>query len=363
MADQDLWVTLQHLNLGSERTPLRLSSEATNQRDAEHRLSLIVKGLHSSQNPAGIRVMMPKIWKLEGRITSRINEDGSVQFFFKQEHQLLTILDNGPWTYKDWLVVVDRWTRRAYPDYLRIIRFWVKILNLPDDSRNDRVVSEVGGILGHVDEIHIQQPTSEQAGEVWVRVPIDISTKLTFARYFHLDASGEPILIRYVYDKLRRFCTACGSLNHLASGCNVQIPEPEQLQLPAPAQNPALEGTIANENQLVDSSRTPTEVADDTMGETVGSNLNMDISDQQANDGVLGESMNFVHPDSLADRVNLTFAVREVGAASAQVIERGTKRKAPDTDDETSTTRRRTRDFLIAQDQGEVATPKPPQPE
>ncbi|KAG7543502.1 hypothetical protein ISN45_Aa07g034130 [Arabidopsis thaliana x Arabidopsis arenosa] len=136
MADQDLWVTLQHLNLGSERTPLRLSSEATNQRDAEHRLSLIVKGLHSSQNPAGIKVMMPKIWKLEGRITSRINEDGSVQFFFKQEHQLLTILDNGPWTYKDWLVVVDRWTRRTYPDYLRIIRFWVKILNLPDDSRN-----------------------------------------------------------------------------------------------------------------------------------------------------------------------------------------------------------------------------------
>ncbi|CAE6132178.1 unnamed protein product [Arabidopsis arenosa] len=289
MADQDLWVTLQHLNLGSERTPLRLSSEATNQRDAEHRLSLIVKGLHSSQNPAGIKVMMPKIWKLEGRITSGINEDGSVQFFFKQEHQLLTILDNGPWTYKDWLVVVDRWTRRTYPDYLRIIRFWVKILNLPDDSRNDRVVSEVGGVLGHVDEIHIQQPTSEQAGEVWVRVPIDISAKLTFA-----------------------------SLNHLASGCNVQIPEPEQLQVLAPAQNPAPEGTLANENQLVDSSRTPTEVADDTMGETVGSNLNMDISDQQVHDGVPGESMNFMHPDSLTDRINLTFAVREVDAASAQ---------------------------------------------
>lgn len=70
-----------------------------------------------------------------------------------------------------------------------------------------------------------------------------------------------------------------------------------------------------------------------------------------------------MHPDSLTDRINLTFAVREVGAASAQVIDRGTKRKAPDADDETSTTRRRTREFLTSQDQGEVATPKPPQPE
>ncbi|KAG7572532.1 Reverse transcriptase domain [Arabidopsis suecica] len=314
MADQDLWVALQHLNLGLERSPLKLSTEAKKTRDTAHQLSLIVKGLHPSQNPAGIKVMMPKIWKLEGRITSRINEDGSVQFFFKQEHQLLTVLDNGPWTYKDWLVVVDRWTRRNHPDYLRIIRFWVRILNLPDDSKDDRIINEIGGILGHVDEIHIQQPTADQAGEIWVRVPIDISGKLTFARYFHVDDSQEPILIRYIYDKLRRFCSSCGSLTHLATACPEHNVEADRLQLPAP--DPTLADNLDMAHHQENRPRTPTEGADDTMGETVGSNLHMDVSETQQQSG---------------------------SQASVPTQERGTKRKVEDlaSEDEVSTTRRK----------------------
>ncbi|CAE6123705.1 unnamed protein product [Arabidopsis arenosa] len=358
MADQDLWYSLQNLNLGSERAPLKLSSEAKNRRDAEHQLSLVVKGLHPSQNPAGIKVMMPKIWKLEGRITSRINDDGSVQFFFKREHQLLTVLDNGPWTYKDWLVVVDRWSRRQYPDFLRIIRFWVRILNLPDDSRNERMIDEIGGVLGHVEEVHIQQPSADKPGEVWVRIPFDISGKLLFARYFQLDDSGNPTLIRYIYDKLRRFCSICGSLTHQASGCNSQIPEAEPLQLPAPIQGPHPEGSPAIGNQQVDEPHTPTDVADDTMGETVGSNLQMDVSENQTYNAAQGEYMDFTHPGDITDRVNQTFAVREIGSASVPVQDRGTKRKnMEDADeDEVSTSRRKPNETLSKQAQGEDIT-------
>ncbi|CAL9224802.1 unnamed protein product, partial [Arabidopsis halleri] len=341
MADQDLWVALQHLNLGLERSPLKLSTEAKKTRDTAHQLSLIVKGLHPSQNPAGIKVMMPKIWKLEGRITSRINEDGSVQFFFKQEHQLLTVLDNGPWTYKDWLVVVDRWTRRNHPDYLRIIRFWVRILNLPDDSKDDRIINEIGGILGHVDEIHIQQPTADQAGEIWVRVPIDISGKLTFARYFHVDDSQEPILIRYIYDKLRRFCSSCGSLTHLATACPEHNVEADRLQLPAP--DPTLADNLDMAHHQENRPRTPTEGADDTMGETVGSNLHMDVSETQQQSGSQGEFMDFVHPGGLQENINQALVVREDGAASVPAQDRGTKRKVEDlaSEDNVSTTRRK----------------------
>lgn len=309
--------------------------------------------------------MMPKIWKLEGRITSRINDDGSVQFFFKREHQLLTVLDNGPWTYKDWLVVVDRWSRRQYPDFLQIIRFWVRILNLPDDSRNERMIDEIGGVLGHVEEVHIQQPSADKPGEVWVRIPFDISGKLLFAGYFQLDDSGNPTLIRYIYDKLRRFCSICGSLTHQASGCNSQIPEAEPLQLPAPIQGPHPEGAPAIGNQQVDEPHTPTDVADDTMGETVGSNLQMDVSENQTYNAAQGEDMDFTHPGDITDIVNQTFAVREIGSASIPVQDRGTKRKnMEDADeDEVSTSRRKPNETLSKQAQGEVETPKPPQPE
>ncbi|CAL9217594.1 unnamed protein product, partial [Arabidopsis halleri] len=348
MADQNLWLALQHLNLGSERSPLKISSDTKNKRDAEHRLSLVVKDLHPSQNPAGIKVMMPKIWKLEGRITSRINEDGFVQFFFKKEHHLLNVLDNGPWTYKDWLVVVDRWTRRSLPDYLRIIRFWVKILNIPNDSKDESSINEIGEVLGHVDEIHIQQPTADRAGEVCVRVPIEITEKLIFARYFRFEDYGEPVLIRFIYDKLRRFCSVCGSITHLAAACNIQAQEVEQFQLPAPApiQDPDSQGTQGRANQMEDIPHTPTEVAGDTMGVPVGYNLNMDISENQQQRGAQGDLLDFVHPDNVQDRINVTFAVRELGSASVPVPERGIKRKIEATaaEDKVSTSRRRTQE-------------------
>ncbi|XP_020886212.1 uncharacterized protein LOC110229748 [Arabidopsis lyrata subsp. lyrata] len=350
MADKELWISLQNLNLGLEHSPLKISNDAKNRRDAEHRLSLVVQGLHPSQNPAGIKVMMPKIWKLEGRVTSRINDDGSVQFFFRHEHQLLTVLDNGPWTYKDWLVVVDRWTRRNYPDFLRIIRFWVKILNLPDDSKSDSVIREVGGVLGHVDEVHIQQPSADQVGEVRVRVPIDVDDRLLFARYFNLDDSRPPVLIRFVYDKLRRFCSTCGGLNHLATHCNFQVQEAEHLQLPPPIPVPVA-------HHMVDQPYTPTEGANDTMGETVGSNLNMEVSENQDQNNSQGEDMEFTHPSEVQDTVNAIFEIQEMGVGSVFGQNRGTKRKVNDSADaeQASTSNKRI--------QGEVDTPKPPSPE
>ncbi|CAL9242262.1 unnamed protein product, partial [Arabidopsis halleri] len=343
MADKDLWISLQNLNLGLERSPLKLSIEANRKRDATHRLSLVVKGLHSSQNPAGIKVMMPKIWKLEGCITSRINEDGSVQFFFTQEHQMLTVLDNGPWTYKDWLVVVDQWTRRNLPDYLRIIPFWVKLLNIPDDSKEDRSIREIGGVLGHVEDVRIQQPSADHAGEVWIRVPIDISARLIFARYVRIPDSADPILIRFIYDKLRKFCSACGGLNHLAVTCTFQAQEAEPLQLPAPTLRPIQDQPPSNLQQMENRPHTPTEVADDTMGETVGSTINMETSENQTHNGSQGEFMDTFNPGDMQDRINATFAIREVGSASVPVQDRGIKRKGDDVndEDEVSTTRRR----------------------
>lgn len=325
MGEKDLWLALQNLNLGSERTPLTLSVEANKKREMDHHLSLVVKGLHPSQNPAGIKVIMPKIWKLEGRITSRINEDGSVQIFFQHEHQMLTVLDKGPWTYKDWLVVVDKWTRRNYPDYLCVIRFWIKILNIPDDCKEDRSIKEIGGVLGlnHVEEVFIQQPTADKAGEVWVRVPFDISGKLIFARYFTLEDHREPVLIRYIYEKLRKFCSTCGSLTHMAATCNTHIQEVEPLPLPAPIHESNMEQNRDTNIQMDSESHTPTQVADDTMGETVGSNINMDTSEHHQPTGSQGDIMEFLHPAEVQAGINQTFTIRKIESASMTQQDRG----------------------------------------
>lgn len=362
MGEKNLWLSLQNLNLGSERSPLKLSIEATKKREADHRLSLVVKGVHLSQNPAGIKVMMPKIWQMEGRITSRINEDGSVQFFFKQEHHLLTVLDKGPWTYKDWLVIVDRWTRRHYPDFLRTILFSVKVLNIPDDSKEDRAIHEIGDVLGHVEDIRIQQPTADQAGQVWVRVKIEVSRKLIFARYFTFEDYREPILIRFIYDKLRKFCSNCGSLTHLAVSCNPEAPIAEPLPLPAPPTDSNQQRFEENEDRQANISHNP-EAADDTMREAIGSNVDMDTSEQHMAHDSQDEQMEFTQPTEQAG-INQTFAVREVGSVSVSLQDRGIKRKieAATATDEASSSGKRVQGHKSTKAKGEVETPKPPLP-
>ncbi|KAG2328503.1 hypothetical protein Bca52824_011231 [Brassica carinata] len=209
--EKDLWMDFQNLDLGSDQTPKILSSEAKKKGEDNHRFSSVVKALNPHhQNPAGIKLLMP----------NRINEDETVQFFFRHEHQLLTVLEHGPWNYRDWMVITDRWTRRHQPDYLKTITLWVQIHNIPDESREEGAIREIGDVLGHIEEVFIQQPTREQQGEVWIRVIMDAYGRLIFTRYIYFDEHEEPILIRFTYEKLRRFCTHCGSLQHDVDICD-----------------------------------------------------------------------------------------------------------------------------------------------
>lgn len=171
-------------------------------------------------------------------------------------------------------------------------------------------------------------------------IPINISGKLLFARFFNFEDYREPILIRYIYDKLRKFCTSCGSLTHLAANCSSQAQEAEPLPLPAPP------SASNQDRRLEPEQHTPTEDADDTMGETIGSNINMDTSENPLPAGSQGDLMDFLHHSEFQAGINQTLTIREVGSTSVSPRERGTKRKIDATlaDDGTSFVRRRTND-------------------
>ncbi|XP_010481107.1 PREDICTED: uncharacterized protein LOC104759943 [Camelina sativa] len=225
---KDLWEALQNLNLGSERSPMRMSREALKDREDANKLSLVVKCLNPQhQKPIGMKGALPKAWNLQGKVTSRINDDDTVQFFFKAEHHLMTVLENGPWHYNLWMVAIDRWTRRLLLTFLTEISFWVRILNIPEEFRSDAVVHEVGGVLGHIDEVRFQEATEETNGEVLARVTMNINDRLICVRYIEFDPSKPPVMIRFVFPKLRKFCFRCGSLRHDQSSCDyaIQIPQ------------------------------------------------------------------------------------------------------------------------------------------
>lgn len=52
---------------------------------------------------------MPRIWRLYERVRGIALTKERFQFIFQTEHDLIVVLNGGPWTYNDWSMVIDRW--------------------------------------------------------------------------------------------------------------------------------------------------------------------------------------------------------------------------------------------------------------
>ncbi|VVB01843.1 unnamed protein product [Arabis nemorensis] len=218
--DQDLWRSLQQLSLDSDQEPLRLQPETINRTEKNNRLSLVVRGLNPRhQIPKHMKNTLPVAWRMERRVQGQVNDDGSVQFFFNEEHHMLTVLEGGPWTFKEWMLVVDKWVNRGQPTYLRKVSFWIRVYNLPNEYRNVQTVRDIGNSLGTAGEIIIREPNGEIPAEIKVRVMMDIDAKLIFTRYVELLEGEEPTLIKFEYERLRKFCRRCGSMRHENTEC------------------------------------------------------------------------------------------------------------------------------------------------
>ncbi|CAH2060360.1 unnamed protein product [Thlaspi arvense] len=220
---ENVWEAMQNLSLGGESRLLQpISADARRVRSDNNRLSLIALGLNPThQKPVDLKILLLKAWKLKGKLTSRINNDGTVQFYFKAEHHLMNILEHGPWHCNNWMVAIDRWIRRFEPDFLQPISFWVKILHIPEDFRSETIIHEVGDILGVIDEIQITEASVDGDSEVWIHVHKNIQDRLIFIRYMEFK-TGHSTMVRFIYKKLRKFCFRCGALTHSDSTCQYE---------------------------------------------------------------------------------------------------------------------------------------------
>ncbi|CAH2070637.1 unnamed protein product, partial [Thlaspi arvense] len=222
-AQKELWKTFQNLKIGSNKTIWEVHDDAQDQFEKDHRLCLVVQGLNPEhQNPISMKHTLPKAWNLAGKLMMTV----LFNFYFRSEHHLLTILENAPYTFKGWMVAIDRWNRRDLPTFLKTIPFWVRIENLPNVFRREQIVRSIGSKLGHVEEVEISEPTTLRPAEVWVKVRFNIDNELTLARTVQITRTSKPVELEFRYDVLQKFCTNCGSLKHSFDVC----PHPPNLE-------------------------------------------------------------------------------------------------------------------------------------
>lgn len=116
------------------------------------------------------------------------------------------------------MLVMDRFTPGENPNFLRFINFWVEMIGIPSDYRHSEVIEEIGSLLGQVLEVNKEGPS------VGARIRIDSNKGLDFVRRVIFERDGEAVQVRFVYENLKMFCQACGSLTHHKALCPLPRP-------------------------------------------------------------------------------------------------------------------------------------------
>lgn len=242
-----IWKAMQELKLGADKPRWLIGEETQANFEKDHKLYLVAKGLNPDhQNAPGLKVFLPKTWQLVGKVESQINDDETVNFYFKTEHHLLMVLENQPYTYRGWLVAIDRWSNRGSPSFLKYIPFKVRIFGLPDTYRRHSIVEDLGSKFGHVEEVTIVEPSTNRAARVSVKVLFDVDNEITLARTIDIIKDQPPVQLEFRYGGLQKFCTLCGSLRHEYELCK-DFPKMKQSQYELMDKVPTLIHLLKNE--------------------------------------------------------------------------------------------------------------------
>ena len=106
--------------------------------------------------------------------------DGLFQFKFALENQLRWVMDNGPWSFDDQLLVLRKWEKgkTARSVSFPVILIWVQVWGLPFDLINEEAGMDIRMGLGHVVEVDSKALALEQAGFLQIRIEIPLNKPL-----------------------------------------------------------------------------------------------------------------------------------------------------------------------------------------
>ncbi|WZZ59849.1 hypothetical protein YC2023_059956 [Brassica napus] len=139
---------------------------------------------HVEQEMKALFTNLPKIWKLEERVTGSDLGFGKFQFDFMTEEELEAVLRQQPYHFDYWMLALARWQPKQLKDFPSEIPFWIRVFGLPLEFRTAPTLESIGGALGRV-----------------------------------VDVDEEEVVVSLRYEKLFGYCKGCGSLCHKEEIC------------------------------------------------------------------------------------------------------------------------------------------------
>lgn len=195
----------------AKRSPVRIPESNNEDLIAANFLTIIGRVTNPQiQRPRAVVDFLPQVWNLEGRVHGRPLGVDKFQFKFETEEDMLLVLRKGPYHYKKWMLLIQRWEPIVSPQFPSTISFWVNIHGIPLHFWNEKTVDSIGDALGNC-------PVRDGEG-ARLRMNANGLMPLEMTRDIQLP-SGEVMEVEFEYVKLEKHCFQCHSLLHEKDDC------------------------------------------------------------------------------------------------------------------------------------------------
>ncbi|KAL0837751.1 hypothetical protein Bca101_089641 [Brassica carinata] len=167
------------------------------------------------QKVDALLVMLPKIWKVEERVTGADLGMGKFQFHFEREEDIEAVMEMQPYHFDYWMLSLARWQPRMPRNFPSEIPFWIKVEGVPLEFWSTATFQSIGDAIGETTDVDLD------FGKM--RVVIDGAKELCFETTVDFKGGefyeGEEAPVLLKYDKLFGFCKLCFKLCHDEDQC------------------------------------------------------------------------------------------------------------------------------------------------
>jgi len=137
---------------------------------------------------------------------------GCFQFKFDYEEDLLKVLDNRPYHYDQWMVILQRWEPIISESFPCKIPFWIELQGLPKHFWQPEMLKTIGEELGEILDMEITSSAAK------LRVLVDGLQPLTKETIVDF-RDGSETTVFLVYKNLKNHCHHCFRLSHETKLC------------------------------------------------------------------------------------------------------------------------------------------------
>ena len=219
-SDSVEWI--QNISLTSEEEePITIRTARRDEILEEYSLSLIRKFMTTRPfNARAAKNLLRSVWKMGSNLKIVAVGEGLFQFRFSLESQLQWVWDNGLWSFKKNMLVLQRWEKGLTARSVRFtsLPMWVQVYGLPFDLINEEVGLDIGRGIGRVVKVDCKALASDQARflEIQVEIPLE---KLIRRGGQVVSPKGDRVKVAYKYERLIGMCFQCGKVGHDANRC------------------------------------------------------------------------------------------------------------------------------------------------